>query len=143
MVTGRRTAVVLAACAGLVGVTAPTAAADNAVLGSTCLNGWYAFTVTATAGDIPAGSQWTSQWVAATQVPAEYDVVSYPGVITSTPVNAHLVTLTNPAPIAAGTRVVLEPHGYSLTNKSRLTLRLSGYGGSVGRTFPVGEWPTC
>ncbi|GAA3031942.1 hypothetical protein [Actinokineospora globicatena] len=133
----------LAASAALLCVSAPTAAADNAVLGSTCYQGWYAFTVTATGGDIPAGSQWTSSWTAASQIPAEYHVLSFPRVIDYTPVNTHLVTLTNPAPIAAGTRVVLEPSGYSLTNKSRLTLKLSGYGGSTGRTFPVGEWPTC
>ncbi|GAA2997129.1 hypothetical protein GCM10010483_47400 [Actinokineospora diospyrosa] len=133
----------LAACAALLCVTAPAAAADNAVLGSTCHQGWYAFTVTATGGDIPAGSQWTSSWAAASTIPAEYHVASYPGLIDDTPVNPHLVTLTNPAAIPAGTRVVLEPHGYSLTNKSRLTLRLSGYGGTTGRTFPVGEWPTC
>ncbi|GLZ39512.1 hypothetical protein [Actinokineospora sp. NBRC 105648] len=136
-----RTALAVAACAAITCATAPAAAADNAVLGSTCYHGWYSFTVTATGGDIPAGSQWTSGWSAATQFPEQYGIVSDPPLFTYTRLAVAKVSVTNPNPIPAGTRVVIEPRGYPLTNKSLLRLYLQGYGGSVGRAFD--DWPTC
>jgi hypothetical protein len=131
-------AVVMAAAAT---VAAPmTASADNAVVAGTCHNGWFAFSVTATGGDIPAGSTWQSQWIAATNLNPQYGIDSLPGgVITSTPQNTHFVSLTNPNPIPAGTTVVLVPGGYPLTTKSPLRLILDGYGGRVDRSFPTDD----
>lgn len=141
---GRVVATLVAAVSTVFLVPSP-ASADNAVVSETCYNGWFAFTVTASGGDIPAGSVWESSWLAASSFVPQYTVSSQPGVITSTPRNAHYVDLTNPSAIPAGTTVVLVPSGYPLTTKSPLRLVLDGYGGRVDRSWDTqnGDGPNC
>ncbi|GLZ39513.1 hypothetical protein [Actinokineospora sp. NBRC 105648] len=120
-----------------------SASADTAVLKPVCANSNPTFTITATGGDIPAGSTWTSSWAAASPINPQYAVSATPAVIQSTPINTHKVALTNPAPIPAGTRVTLNLSGYPLTTRGPLTLILNGYGGSTSFWSENGSVPFC
>jgi hypothetical protein len=129
--------------AALTAGLAPVASADNATLGPGCSGGWFAFTLTAN-GDIPAGSTWTSRYTAASSFQGDYEVYSDSPAISSTQVNAHTASITSTAVIPSGTVVTLSPSGYTLTNKSLLTLSITGYGGSYSASFDTdSDWPTC